>query len=94
MENKITLPKPDFEYMLICSVRYALTRKTYVTILNIDYIKQYWDELSDNAKRVITEDLKEGVELHNSEEFKLDNQAWRECLDWILQRGNSYGRRY
>lgn len=88
MENKITIPKPDFEMMLIGSIRYALSRKTYVTILNIDYIKQYWDELSDNTKRVITEDLKEGVELYNSEEFKIDNRAWRECLDWILQRGN------
>lgn len=86
MENKITLLKPDFEGMLICSVRYALTRKTYVTLLNIGYIRQYWDELSDNTKKVITEDIKEGVEFYNSEEFKIDNKSWRECLFWILQR--------
>lgn len=59
-----------------------------MTLLNIGYIKQYWDELSDNAKKVITEDIKEGVELYNSEEFKIDNNSWRECLSWILSKGN------
>ena len=88
MENKITIPKLDFETVLIGSIRYALTRKTYVVPLNIDYIKQYWDELSDSTKIIITEDIKEGVEIYNTEEFKLDNQAWRECLAWVLQRGN------
>ncbi|WP_155275204.1 hypothetical protein [Gallibacterium anatis] len=83
----INVSKENFESMLICSVRYALTRKTYVTLLNIGYIKQHWNELSDSTKEIITKDITEGVELYNTEEFKIDNNSWRECLSWILQRG-------
>ena len=82
----ITVPKEDFEMMLVCGVRYALTRKTYITSFFIVYIKQYWDELSDARKNIIIDDIKEAIELYNSKEFKVDNASWRECLAWILEK--------
>lgn len=47
----------DFETILICAVRYALGRQSYMPRLVIDYITPLLPELSERALAVMERDL-------------------------------------
>jgi hypothetical protein len=55
---------PD-EQILICAVRYALGRMSYIVGITCDYVKSKRNELSENCKNIIIRDIEESVEYHH-----------------------------
>ena len=49
----------NFETILLCAVRYAIGRRTYIPSLVIDYITPLLPYLSDNTLRLIANEITE-----------------------------------
>ena len=47
----------DFETILLCAVRYAIGRKSYIPSMVIDYITPLLPYLSDNILRLIANEI-------------------------------------
>ena len=47
----------DFETILLCAVRYAIGRRTYIPSLVIDYITPLLPYLSDNTLKLIANEI-------------------------------------
>ena len=83
----------NFETILICAVRYAIGRKTYIPSLVIDYITPLLPYLSDNTLRLIANEITEyeGYEGGLGDE-KIDRPYWlnfkRKILAEMERRGN------
>ena len=49
----------NFETILLCAVRYAIGRRTYIPSLVIDYITPLLPYLSENTLRLIANEITE-----------------------------------
>ena len=49
----------NFETILLCAVRYAIGRKTYIPSLVIDYITPLLPYLSENTLKLIANEITE-----------------------------------
>lgn len=82
----------DFETILLCAVRYAIGRQTYIPSLVIDYITPILPYLSDNTLKLIANEITEyeGYEGGLGDE-KIDKPYWIEFLRKIrLEIGGRY----
>ena len=71
----------DFETILICAVRYAIGRRTYIPSLVIDYITPLLPYLSGNTLKLIANEITE----HDTYEGglgdeKIDRPYWEQFL--------------
>lgn len=74
----------NFETILLCAVRYAIGRKSYMPSLVIDYITPLLPYLSDNTLRLIANEITE----HDTYEGglgdeKIDKPYWEQFLQKI-----------
>ena len=71
----------NFETILLCAVRYAIGRRTYIPSLVIDYITPLLPYLSDNTLRLIANEITEyeGYEGGLGDE-KIDKPYWEQFL--------------
>ena len=70
-----------FESILICAVRYAIGRKTYIPSMVIDYITPLLPYLSDNALRLIANEITEhGAYEGGLGDEKIDKPYWKQFL--------------
>ena len=53
------------EQILICAVRYALGRRTYIVEDVCRYVKNQKDTLSDQCKNIIINDIEDDVEMYH-----------------------------
>lgn len=71
----------DFETILLCAVRYAIGRETYMPSLVIDYITPLLPYLSDNTLRLIADEI---IEYRSYEgglgDEKIDRPYWEQFL--------------
>ena len=71
----------DFETILLCAVRYAIGRKSYMPSMVIDYITPLLPYLSENTLRLIANEITE----HDTYEGglgdeKIDRPYWKQFL--------------
>ena len=71
----------DFETILLCAVRYAIGRKSYMPSMVIDYITPLLPYLSENTLRLIANEITE----HDTYEGglgdeKIDRPYWEQFL--------------
>ena len=83
----------DFETILICAVRYAIGRKTYMPSMVIDYITPLLSHLSYNTLGLIANDITEyGKYYDGLGDDKIDRPYWlnfkRKILAEMERRGN------
>lgn len=71
--RKVPINK-DFETILICAVRYALGRQSYMPSLVIGYITPLLPQLSDWALAVMEDDLTDPVGGYGDP--KIDEPGW------------------
>ena len=82
----------NFETILLCAVRYAIGRKTYIPSLVIDYITPLLPYLSENTLRLIANEIIE----HDTYEGglgdeKIDRPYWEQFLRKIrLEMGGRH----
>lgn len=71
----------NFETILLCAVRYAIGRRTYIPSLVIDYITPLLPYLSDNTLRLIANEITE-YEAHEGGlgDEKIDKPYWIDFL--------------
>ena len=83
----------DFETILLCAVRYAIGRRTYIPSLVIDYITPLLPYLSEDVLKLIANEITE----HDTYEGglgddKIDRPYWlnfkRKILAEMERRGN------
>ena len=79
---------PD-EQILICAVRYALGRMSYIVGIVCDYVKSKRNELSENCKNIIIKDIEESVEYHHRIGYTVgmecDERDWMDLLEILKQ---------
>ena len=83
----------DFETILLCAVRYAIGRETYMPSLVIDYITPLLSHLSYNTLGLIANDITEyGKYYGGLGDDKIDRPYWlnfkRKILAEMERRGN------
>lgn len=72
----------DFETILLCAVRYAIGRQTYMPSMVIDYITPLLPYLSDNTLKLIANEIVQHdtcIEGGLGDE-KIDKPSWLEFL--------------
>ena len=83
----------NFETILLCAVRYAIGRKSYIPSLVIDYITPLLSHLSYNTLGLIANDITEyGKYYGGLGDDKIDRPYWlnfkRKILAEMERRGN------
>ena len=83
----------DFETILLCAVRYAIGRRTYIPSMVIDYITPLLSHLSYNTLGLIANDITEyGKYYGGLGDDKIDRPYWlnfkRKILAEMERRGN------
>ena len=78
--------KYDFQDIVICALRYALGRRTYITKSTADFIKEYPEIIDNRVKSVMLKDLEEYFEYRHNKFYKddeCDYQSWLDLKEWL-----------
>lgn len=70
------------EQILICAVRYALGRMSYIVSIVCEYVKAKKDELSDECKKIIVRDIKDEYQFYHRQGKTLGMEC--DEADWII----------
>lgn len=80
----------DLGTMLICSVRYALKRTSYVTDEVANSVRRYWAFLSHGNQATILCDLREALEgariRSDMVGHAVDHRIWQGLLDQLDEK--------
>lgn len=66
----------DFNTLIVCAVRYALGRRTYIVSSITDIAKENVDIMQINTKRAIINSIQQTEDLGDS----FDKKKWEELL--------------
>lgn len=69
----------DYELMLLCAVRYALGRRTYIVGLVCDFITSQIDTLSKECLNTLIRDIKDQERFGYGDEC--DEARWMQLLE-------------
>ena len=73
----------DLFTMLHCSIGYALGRRTYITGIVTEMVRQYWPALTDDQRRILTRNLEADVRASGPSRplgDECDERGWRDLL--------------
>ena len=81
----------DLKDILICALRYALGRKTYITSLVADYIMEHQELIDERVKNVMLNDLnnyfrcRKGTitRFGKSTDDNCDYNKWLQLKKWL-----------
>ena len=88
-EKLIIKNQYDFQDIVISALRYALGRRTYITLSTVDFIKEYPEIIDERVKQVMLRDLEDYFEDRKKWEYKddeCDYQVWLSLKNWLEQR--------
>lgn len=83
-------PIQDLGLLLLCSLRYAMGRKSYVTSSIAETIEYHWDDLNARDHMTILADLR--GELERAERagqflgMEMDHKMWRDTYNRLTNR--------
>lgn len=79
---------PD-EQILICAVRYALGRMSYIVGDVCDYVKLKVDDLSEECKNIMIHDIHDSISYHHrigqTVGFECDERCWINLLNVLKE---------
>lgn len=86
----------DFGAMMICAVRYAIGRETYMPSLVQGFIRRYPQAVTENVKATILRDIEENDRITEHDlgdgkkmtidhlgDTKIDRPGWIAFRDWL-----------
>lgn len=75
----------DFKDIVICALRYALGRKTYITKSTADFIKDYPEIIDSRVKHVMLKDLEEYFDCRGTyyKDDECDYKTWLDLKEWL-----------
>lgn len=53
----MTISDDNLDIIILCALRYAMTRRSYVVGTMQDFIKKHWPELNEHTRNNITRDI-------------------------------------
>ena len=68
----------DLELMLICAMRYAIGRETYMPSVAIDYLRYIAPQLSANTLFILQRDIEEEIERYK----RIDHEMYM-ADEWL-----------
>ncbi|ATW46605.1 preprotein translocase subunit SecG [Glaesserella parasuis] len=93
MTETISVNHSTFQTLAIQSLRYCRGRMTYVVSDCADFIRQHWQDFSQNTKNIIIRELDTGLKLHEGDvrdgrEYRYlghdcDYRTWKNLREWI-----------
>ena len=73
------------ELMLVCAVRYALGRQSYIVGTTCEFVAGIKDKLSQNCINIMIKDIEESIKYHHSVGrncgMDIDERNWLNLLD-------------
>ena len=75
----------DKTFLLSCTVRYCLGRQTYFVGWITDILKNNWNKILRNDRKVILEDIKN--HRHDKGFCSIDEKSWNEILELGIKDG-------
>lgn len=85
----------DEEQMLVCAVRYAQGRMTYVVGEVCRWVRERWTGLSSETRAVLYRDLRsfldEGERIPGSLGMEMDAREWRLLEAWMRETSAAHG---
>lgn len=82
-----TVNSDDFNVLLICTVRYAMGRMSFIVGQTSGFVKNYWPTLTASTKEVIIRDVNDELDkvLRNNGFLgaKMDHDVWVNLLNWM-----------
>ena len=75
----------EFQDIVICALRYALGRKTYITDSVAEFIKEYPEIINERVKTVMSRDLNEYIDRRRvfCSDDECDYQTWLSLKEWL-----------
>lgn len=86
--NKKIIIDNDFESILICAMRYAIGRQSYMPSIVAGYINMLLPELSDNMLFVMQRDIEEAGSYGDP---VIDKPLWMHLLENIRKERENRG---
>ena len=75
----------DFKDMIMCALRYALGRRTYITDETAEFIRKYPELIDERVQAVMLKDLDEYFqkrEFYKSDD-ECDYNTWKDLYKWL-----------
>ncbi len=82
----IKIKQDDFRDLAICSFRYALGRRTYITSAISSLLIDYSSELSSFTRTLIIKEIKEAL-YQDTAGMKCDRESWINLLNCLISYG-------
>lgn len=80
----------DYGTIVLCAVRYAMGRMTYMPTIVINYVKEHWADLQPGMQDIILRDVSEELEHEDRSSGWLGNacdvQNWKYFHLWMKER--------
>lgn len=74
--------KPEWGFhnlMVLAAFRYCLGRRTYIVSSCVDWLIQYWSEIDENTKKIITEEVYDALVDKNAGD-SCDVEDWERLM--------------
>ena len=80
----------DLKDILICALRYALGRRTYITSLVANYIMEHKELIDERIKNIMLKDIIEYESKRNYwyADDECDYQNWLKLKKWLEELDN------
>ena len=91
----IKLSSQDLATLLLCSMRYAIGRMTYMPSNVARMIRESWGKLSQNDRDLLKRDLKDEIQFRErgfeDDQWKglgheCDYHTWHDLMKWMEER--------
>lgn len=76
--------KDNDRLMLICALRYSLGRKTYITSVAVDWVKEYHHLMSNRDKELFIKDIDYHIETDSAGD-SVDIDNWLAIKDFLMK---------
>lgn len=75
----------DFKDILICALRYALGRRTYIPKTVAEFIKEYPEAIDSRVKMVMLKDIDEYFDCRGTyyKDDEYDYETWLDLKKWL-----------
>jgi len=78
------LKTDDDETMIVCAVRYALPRQSYMPSIVADWLRSHWLALSVKTRNIIKRDIREAIERNETGSESIDRPMWIKLVNDLI----------
>ena len=84
------ISQDDLETMVVCTVRYALGRRSYIVGDAAGIVRWAWDDLRPGIRSVVYRDVDEAIERADatgaSVGMQMDHDVWTLLRSWMREK--------